>query len=315
MTTSADDSGQFHYPAPALTHSHSVRYPLGGGARTIARLTWPDEQFQTELPGAAAQSAPDSDWGQPWVLGSRQLARASAYYLRHASRYPTALVRVLQTRLGLLATGDMDARTIVAVARFQRAEGLSVCDGQAGEVTLTAMFGADVRMRVGACPGPVVSREGVGGIAAGSVKLTDKIKRAWRLLRPHLPASAVLISGLHTWADSARMLEDSFVDSAAEIVAKGMLTRVQVADILATRNYRQMYNWAWTTKGGLTPYKISLPGHSRHCGGGAFDIAGASVRSIVTGVANARLAAPKFNALFAGYTPEPGSHYVHIDVR
>lgn len=317
MTTTGDDSGQIAYPGPVLYEPTAVRYPLGPGWRAMAQLAWrPEAAMLQAVDSVRATSGvlASSSRGEPLLLSAGQLERARAFYLRNAAHYPADLVAVIQDRVGAAATGSMDTHTVVAVARYQRQKGLSG-DGQAGERTIKAMFGADVRMRADAHHGPEVGHEGTGGIASASVRLTAKIKRAWQRLRPHLPEGAVLVAGLHTWTDSAYLLEDHFTAKARELVARDMLTHTQVTDILAARDYRQMYNWAWSTKGGITQYKVAMPGRSRHCVGDAFDVSGTHPRAIVTAVADARMAAPSFNALFQSYSWDPSSDCVHINLR
>ena len=319
MKTSSEHIRQNFYPVPVVDQSTARKFPLGPGARAMAKLAWRPEaavllQAHAFRP-ARARSWTGVSGTDPLLLSARKLAQARSYYLRHGHRYPADLVAEIQAKVGVARTGEMDALTILAVARYQRAKELRACSGCADAQTLKAMFGADVRMRKDAYPGPVVSHEDIDGIWQASVKLTAKIKRAWQRLRPHLPEGAVLIAGLRTWGDSARKLEDTFADNASEIVARGMLNPGEVADILAAKNYQQMHNWVWSTRDGITQYKVALPGQSRHCGGDAFDVSGASLRSILAAVADARLADPQFNAMFEGYTQEPSGDYVHIDLR
>lgn len=261
---------------------------------------------------AAISPAPSPDESP---LNRRRLARARGYYLRNAHRYPPELVVEIQAKVGVAGTGVVDASTIQAIARYQRAKDLKERDGTAVATTLQAMFGADVRMRADARPGPVVSHEGTGGIVHPRVKLTALIKRAWQLLRPHVPEGTVLVAGLHSWGDTARMLEGCFADKAAELVAKGMLTRAHVDHILTGKNYGAMYGWVWSTRDGVTQYRLALPGTSRHSCGTEFDISGARTRSMMAAVANARLADPQFNALFAGYRCDDSRQSVHIKVH
>ncbi len=104
-------------------------------------------------------------------LTPAEVAVAVQWYGTRPHQYTKAVTKRIQEAVGVRPDGDMGPTTIRAIAAWQSSKGLKA-DGYAGAVTLTAMFGEDIRRRQ---PAPV---EGL------SADKDDEAKAAGGLRRP-----------------------------------------------------------------------------------------------------------------------------------
>lgn len=77
-------------------------------------------------------------------LSAKQIADAVRWYAVRPSMYTDSVVRKIQAEVGAYVDGDLGPKTVKAIAAWQRSHGLED-DGIAGEITLQAMFQADIR--------------------------------------------------------------------------------------------------------------------------------------------------------------------------
>lgn len=77
-------------------------------------------------------------------LSDNEIKKALSWYRQHRSLYPEHVVVRIQHAIGVEDDGIIGQRTVKAIARWQRDNGLTP-DGIAGVSTLTKMFGDDIR--------------------------------------------------------------------------------------------------------------------------------------------------------------------------
>ncbi len=94
------------------------------------------EQSVDALPDNELEQAQTQPQSASRYLSAEQVQKASKYNVKQ--RYEEAIWRAVQTRLGLALTGYPDKATIMAVAQWQKANGLAV-DGMVGAESINTL--------------------------------------------------------------------------------------------------------------------------------------------------------------------------------
>ncbi len=127
-------------PPPTRTTDEALEAEADGAAEQAAA----GQKVAVDLRASPSKRQNKKTTPQSGALTPAEVAAAVRWYGVHQHQYPSAVAKRIQDAVGAYPDGDIGPKTVRAIAAWQAAHGLEA-DGYAGPMTLTAMFGEDIR--------------------------------------------------------------------------------------------------------------------------------------------------------------------------
>ena len=280
------------------------------------RLATPAAPTAVDSTASTTAAAPVARGDSGVHLTAAQSTTALQYYEKERARHVEGVIKAIQTKVGAPVTGQVDAAFADAVAGYQAGKGLEA-DGMAGEGTLVAMFGMDIRMRADSVdPALVRSSDGMDRVNS-SVTVTPAIIDAWTRLLPNLPAAARMTSGVRSWEKTVQLMVSYVKKKQPKMVELGLATAEQIDNAIANADFGTLYQLAnedYDTNGDGKDedFVVAAVGNSPHITGLAFDMSGGSLSAIKAAIDKTKAEDPNFK--LKKIIVESGNNCVHTEV-